>query len=109
MKKIIQYISMAVVCFIAIASNDIRAEYINENIYTYYYGATCGHCIKVENYLKESGVDQWIHIFPKEVQMNRNNSQELLEKAKTLGIPTNQVGTPFIVIQEESGFEYALI
>lgn len=100
---------MAVLLFTAIPSNYINAEYINENIYTYYYGATCSHCIKVEKYLKESGVDQEIRITTKEVQINRENAQELLDKAESLWIPTNQVGTPFIVVQEKNGFEYALI
>ncbi|MDR2189893.1 MAG: hypothetical protein LBP53_01565 [Candidatus Peribacteria bacterium] len=27
---------------------------INDNTYIYYYGQTCGHCKKVEDYLKKS-------------------------------------------------------
>ncbi|MDR0283185.1 MAG: hypothetical protein LBI53_08120 [Candidatus Peribacteria bacterium] len=29
-------------------------QYINDNIYTYYYGQVCGYCIKVEKYLKDN-------------------------------------------------------
>jgi hypothetical protein len=31
-----------------------NGEKINDNTYIYYYGQTCGHCKKVEDYLKKS-------------------------------------------------------
>ncbi|MDR2415057.1 MAG: hypothetical protein LBD75_00080 [Candidatus Peribacteria bacterium] len=35
-------------------SNNETPTKINNNIYIYYYGQTCGYCKKVEEYLKES-------------------------------------------------------
>lgn len=88
---------------------DWQKTYANENIYTYYYGQTCTHCKKVDDYFKASGIDQRIHITTKEVQMNRVNSAELMNVADELGIPTSQVGTPFITVNEPDGNRYALI
>jgi hypothetical protein len=31
-----------------------NGEKINDNTYIYYYGQTCSHCQKVEDYLKKS-------------------------------------------------------
>ncbi len=88
---------------------DGQRQHINENTYLYYYGQTCSHCKKIEDYLKASGVDQRIHIIPKEVQMNRENLQECLAQAEALNIPSEQIGTPFIVVQVPDGADFALI
>jgi glutaredoxin len=84
---------------------------INDNIYTYYYGQACGHCKKVEDYLKKSGVDQRINIIPKEITLpaNQNNREECLATAEELGIPISEVGTPFVIVTEPNGNKYGLM
>lgn len=92
-------------------SNNETPTKINNNIYIYYYGQTCGYCKKVEEYLKESWVDQRITIIPKEItlQINAANREECLTTAEELWIPLSQVGTPFVVVNEPNGNRYGLI
>ncbi|MDR0861049.1 MAG: hypothetical protein LBO09_09095 [Candidatus Peribacteria bacterium] len=41
--------------------------------------------------------------------MNETNRQELLSEAERLGVPLNQVGTPFIIVQHTDGTESTLL
>jgi hypothetical protein len=41
--------------------------------------------------------------------MNETNRQELLSEAERLGVPLNQVGTPFIFVQQADGTETTLL
>jgi hypothetical protein len=41
--------------------------------------------------------------------MNETNRQELLSEAERLGVPLNQVGTPFIIVQQADGTETTLL
>lgn len=88
---------------------DWKKQYINDNVYTYYYGQTCSHCKKVEDYLKKTALDQRIHIVPKEVQMNKDNQQELLDQATALNVPISQVWTPFVVVEYVDGKKSSLV
>lgn len=82
---------------------------INDHQYSYYYGQTCSHCKKVEDYLKSSGVDQRIHLNAKEVQMHPEHQEELLAWAKQLNISPAEIGVPFVVIEYADGKKEALI
>ena len=109
MKKFIKYFLSIIVLLTVNTYVNAEKTYINDNIYTYYYGQSCSHCITVENYLKKSWVDQRIHISPKEVTMNAWNREELFADAEELGISTSQIGTPFIIVREVDGNAFALM
>ena len=61
-----------------------------------FYGIGCPHCAKVEEFIKENKVDEKISFQEKEVYFNKNNANELLEKAKKCGIPENEIGVPLL-------------
>jgi glutaredoxin len=61
-----------------------------------FYGDDCPHCAIVEEYIKDNKVKEKISFEEKEVYYNKENSDELVEKAKICGIPENYIGVPFL-------------
>ena len=61
-----------------------------------FYGNGCPHCAKVEEFIKENKVKDKIALEEKEVYYNKNNSQELQEKAKACGIQADDIGVPLL-------------
>ncbi len=60
-----------------------------------YVGEGCPHCKKVEEYLKESGRDEYVVI--REVYYNRDNAAELSNVFERLKVPESSRGVPFLV------------
>ena len=50
----------------------------------------------VEEYIEENNIKEKIFFEQKEVYYNKNNANELAEKAGLCGLPTNSVGVPFL-------------
>ena len=88
-----------------------NGQKINDNTYTYYYGQTCGHCKKVEDYLKSSGVDQRITITAKEVSLpnNQANRDTFFVDLEEAGVSSNKAGTPTVVVTPSNGNKFVLI
>jgi len=61
-----------------------------------FYGDGCPHCAIVENYIKENNVKDKLPFEEKEIYYNQKNENELVEKAKLCGIPTNLISIPFL-------------
>lgn len=61
-----------------------------------FYGDGCPHCAIVENYIKENSIKEKLFFKEKEVYYNRDNADELVQKAQICGIPTNSIGVPFL-------------
>lgn len=61
-----------------------------------FYGAGCPHCAVVEEYIKQNKIDEKITFARKEVRQNKDNANELVEKAKVCGLPTDSIGVPFL-------------
>jgi glutaredoxin len=59
-----------------------------------FYGNGCPHCALVEAYLKENPPK--FNLEMKEVYYNKINQQELVMRAKTCGLPQNEIGVPFL-------------
>jgi len=59
-----------------------------------FYGDGCPHCTIVENYLKENPPK--FNLKQKEVYYNEINQKELVSRAKTCGLPENEIGVPFL-------------
>jgi len=59
-----------------------------------FYGDGCPHCALVEDYLKENPPK--FNLEKKEVYYNKINQQELVMRAKTCGLPQNEIGVPFL-------------
>ena len=61
-----------------------------------FYGDGCPHCAIVENYIKESNIKEKLSFEEKEVYHNQKNANELADKAKICGLPTDSIGVPFL-------------
>ena len=67
----------------------------------FYYGNTCPHCKDVEEWFEKNEVSSKISFSQKEVYDNRINSAELTKVAVSCGIPSNQIGVPFLYAKGE--------
>lgn len=61
-----------------------------------FYGEGCPHCAIVENYIKENNIKEKLFFEEKEVYSNQNNANDLGQRAKSCGIPTNSISVPFL-------------
>lgn len=62
-----------------------------------YYSDTCPHCKIVEAYINENKVlEKYPILERKESQINQDNLNEMIAKAKICGIPKNQLGFPLL-------------
>jgi len=61
-----------------------------------YYGEGCPHCAKVEDYLNKNNVRGKLNFETKEVYSNKDNAQEMAQKANLCGINQNNIGVPFL-------------
>ena len=62
----------------------------------YYYSATCPHCAKVEEFFKQYDILKKYNITTKEVSQNPQNAKDLLDLCLSKGIPTDQIGVPYL-------------
>jgi len=62
----------------------------------FFYGDGCPHCAKVEEYFRQNQVEEKIKFSQKEVYHNKNNADELRQKAKSCGLPLDSIGVPFL-------------
>lgn len=67
----------------------------------FYYGDTCPHCKKVEEYVAQNNVHDKVQFEEKEIYNNKKNSEELTNVAKQCGIAENKVGVPLLWTGEE--------
>lgn len=61
-----------------------------------YSSEDCPHCAKVEEFMAENKITEKLSIAQKEVSKNQQNAMELLGKAQQCGLPSNNVGVPFL-------------
>lgn len=62
----------------------------------YYYGATCPHCLDVNEFLEENDIASKVEFAKKEVWNNKENASELSEAAQKCGINPGSIGVPFV-------------
>jgi glutaredoxin len=61
-----------------------------------FYGNTCPHCKEVEKFVDDNGIRDKLKLVEKEVYDNRANAQEMLKRAESCGLPTDNLGVPFL-------------
>lgn len=66
-----------------------------------FYGDTCPHCLELEKTLEEKQVAQQFSFERKEVYQDKTNAALLGEAAKSCGLPTDQIGVPFLYAEEK--------
>jgi len=99
--SLILFISASIIGVFLLSSNKDAKPLVNEvepsiNQIIFFYGDGCPHCAIVEEYFQENNIKEKVSFTEKEVYNNQKNSQELLEKARICGIPTDSIGVPFL-------------
>ena len=62
----------------------------------FFYGITCPHCAKVEEFFKENKIEEKFQFEKKEVYENKTNAKILILIAKKkCSLPENEIGVPF--------------
>jgi len=69
--------------------------------YIFFYWNGCPHCTKVEKFFVEKNVDKYFSLEKKEIYFNRNNLDYFNEYIEKLGLPSDQVGVPMLIIDSE--------
>ena len=82
---------LAVIFFIARSAGGGLPESI-----VLYWGDGCPHCAKVDAFITENNVEQKVKFERKEVYNNKRNARELAKAAKQCGLPTDNIGIPFL-------------
>lgn len=115
MKKHTLYIIIGLVLLLGIST--FVAIRFNPNLFTakpqpidqtanqiiLYYGTTCPHCVKVEEFMAANKVEEKMTIIKKEslAITSKNNAIELTAKAKFCKINTASIGVPFLWVGPE--------
>lgn len=68
----------------------------NKEAIILFYGDGCSHCAIVEKFIKENKIEEKIKFESREVFNNKENASLLGEKAVVCGLPTVDIGVPFL-------------
>lgn len=100
-KKILLLIIIGIIILAAILVA-FRLPKKEEQKIILFYGEGCPACQVVEDFIKENNIGEKVDFAQKEVYHNKNNAKELTEKAKICGLPTQEIGIPFLWDGENS-------
>lgn len=78
-----------------VKNSSTQAENINKE-FVFFYGETCPHCIKVEQFMAENKIEEKMVITKKEALKDRNNSALLLSVNKKCGLDTRYLSVPVL-------------
>jgi glutaredoxin len=70
----------------------------------FYWGTTCPYCHDVIDWMEENKIEEQVQVIRKEVYNNRANSLELTQAAKNCGLPTDNIGVPFLYNTDKQCF-----
>jgi len=91
---------VAIIALSAIVGTGAIAYFNNTEKTTLYYGDGCSHCERVEQYIKNTKLDDQFIIDRKEVFNNKKNAETLLKKMIACKLPnTTEVSVPVLVDQ----------
>lgn len=86
--------------------NEMTGEYLNEATNSgpvagnkdmiLFYGDGCPACKALDQLIKEKGIDEKLSYDSKEVYYNKENSNQLVAKARECGLNTDSIGIPFL-------------
>ena len=72
----------------------------NPTGYEYFWGQGCSHCAEVDEFLSTWEDKDKLELEKKEVYSNRANASLMRQRANACGLPSNQVGVPFLFTPE---------
>lgn len=68
--------------------------------YEYFWGQGCPHCAQVDEFLSTWENKDKLKLEKKEVYNNPANAQLMRQRANACGLPSNQIGVPFLYTPE---------
>ncbi len=69
---------------------------INSSEMIFFYGQGCPHCVNVEKFLEENkSVEEKVKFEKLEVWKSKENTQLMIERAKSCGLSEKNLGVPF--------------
>lgn len=71
-----------------------------ESLGIYYYGETCSHCKELSEWIETNKIMEKVYFEKKEVWSNKENNNEMVAKAATCGIASDELGVPFFWVKE---------
>lgn len=71
------------------------------NDVVFYFGDTCPHCKKVEDFVAQNNVQEKFSFVSKEVYKDVNNARELKLTAQKCGLEEKSVGVPLLWTGED--------
>lgn len=89
------FILLSSLMIISSAKNENKQEESSSGIILF-YGDTCPHCKIVDAYVEENNVREKVDFVDKEVYNNRANALDLQRKAGICGLPSKNIGVPFL-------------
>lgn len=75
-------------------------SFASEN-YLYFYGNSCSHCIKVENYFVENEIEKDYSVHKYEIFADQENRELLGRYLSRLNLSRSQIWTPFMIVEED--------
>lgn len=72
-----------------------QAENLDKG-FVFFYGETCPHCIKVEQFMADNKIEEKMVIVKKEALKNEKNSLLLLKVNKKCGLDTRYLSVPVL-------------
>lgn len=91
LKHVIFFIGAIIICAILVIA---LAKTSPKTIL--FYGDTCPHCERVEEYIKSHDLESKISFRRLEVFNNQANARLLGKKAASCGLDQNNIGVPFV-------------
>ena len=91
---LIGLIIVAGLVFLVVKNTNAPEPVVNGIILFYKIG--CPHCEKVDEFLTAKKVAEKVQFAKREVSLNRSNAELLLAKAQVCGLPTDNLGVPFL-------------
>ncbi len=103
MKKLIFLIISLFFLFSCTSSNNL--DVINPNAdYIYFYGKTCSHCIKVNEYFVENDIMNKYSIEKREVWNNTENAKIFKTNIERLWLVPEETGVPFVIRKKDDKY-----
>lgn len=95
-KQTLLTVIIAIGIVVGIGLLTVKKPADGQNSTILYYGITCPHCKEVEKYIADNKIKDKIKLGEKEIYEDKENNQELLQRAKDCNLAQNNIVVPFL-------------
>lgn len=74
-------------------------EVLSSKDIVYFYGNTCPNCKVLQDFIDKNKIEEKVTIIKKEVYSNQSNALILSDVAEKCGIPSSEIGVPFVYLE----------